>query len=51
MYDHLVAGAPYLPKGVRLSQVLEGIPQEELEDVLPAIPGGWRGGGEGWVCM
>lgn len=27
--------SPQLPQGVRLAQVAEGIPQEELEGVIP----------------
>ena len=39
MYDFLVLDHPQLPKGVRLQAVLEGIPEEELEGILPQLPG------------
>ncbi|GAB4817714.1 hypothetical protein N2152v2_004760 [Parachlorella kessleri] len=42
MYDFLVLDNPQLPKGVRLQAVLEGIPEEELEGILPQLPEGGR---------
>jgi hypothetical protein len=34
-YDFFVLESPQLPQGVRLAQVAEGIPPEELEGVIP----------------
>lgn len=38
MYDFIVLGSPLLPPGVRLSQVAEGIPEEDLRGWYP-FPG------------
>ena len=43
MYDIFVQNARALPNGVRLQQVVEGIPVEELGGIL------WPGGSLGWA--
>ncbi len=41
-YDFIVLNSPLLPPGVRLSQVAEGIPEEDLQGWYP-FPGGGCG--------
>lgn len=40
-YDFIVLNSPLLPPGVRLSQVAEGIPEEDLHDWYPSPGGGF----------